>query len=127
MALDDSAEIDPSTLPHALKLQAEINGLSAEVPNPLSAPARGEITELLIEAARVAVAAFLMGCWHVVQTILARRTFGRALVLSRTDAPVFTEAKLRVKGWTPNLGGFDIAVAGAEGSLVLIETKWGNV
>lgn len=40
---------------------------------------------------------------------------------------MFSEARLRLPGWRGSLGGFDLTVAGTDGSLVLIETKWDNV
>ena len=39
---------------------------------------------------------------------------------------VLTEGKLRLPGWTPNLGGFDAIIVGTDGSVVLIETKSGR-
>jgi len=129
MALDDGAQIDPATLPENRKLMQELDALSRATPPPLTAPARGAMRELLVEAVAVASSGLAEALEvragdHPLEEDL--RT-ALAIALSRTDAAVFTEAKLRLSGWTPNLGGFDIVTAGAEGSLILIETKWGNV
>jgi hypothetical protein len=39
---------------------------------------------------------------------------------------VLTEAQVGVPNWSRNLGGFDFAVAGRDGGLVVGETKWAN-
>jgi hypothetical protein len=39
---------------------------------------------------------------------------------------VLTEGKLAVEGWSANLGGFDFALVGDDGSLALGETKWAD-
>jgi hypothetical protein len=50
---------------------------------------------------------------------------GIADELSARGELVLTEAKLRVPGWTTNLGGFDLAAV-VDNSLVLDETKWAD-
>src|SRR5581483_12115430 len=129
MALDDGADIDPATLPENLKLLQQLDSLSNAAPAPLAAPAQGDMRELVIEATREAAAAL----HEVLHTRKADHPLEEdlrtalAVAFARTDAAVLTEAKLRLDGWPANLGGFDLAVVGTDGSLVLLETKWGNV
>jgi len=131
MALDDDARIDPATLPENVELIEEIDATIAEseMPRKLGSPPTGEMRELMIEALGASVE-------ELAETLVARRAShpleddlrtGLALNLARTDAAVFTEAKLRLQGWTPNLGGSDVIVVGRDGAIVLIETKWESV
>jgi hypothetical protein len=129
MALDDGGpQIDPGTLPDSLKLVQEIEA-TAQTHCGLTAAASGPMQELLSEAldltaAGLEVALSEREATHPLEEELRG---GLAVALAQSDAIVFTEAKLQLPGWTTNLGGFDVAVAGPEGSVVLIETKWGQV
>jgi hypothetical protein len=131
MAFDDGAQFDPATFPENIKLMQEINARldgTGETPKLISPP-MGDMHDLLIEALSATV--------EQVPAVIAARSASHpreddlrttlALNLARTEAAVFTEAKLKLPGWTPNLGGSDILVVGTDGGIVLAETKWGSV
>jgi hypothetical protein len=131
MALDDGAEIDPATLPENIRLTGEMDAeiAAASMPAALESPATGGMRDLLLEALSATIEQLPMALAdreapHVLEEDL--RT-GLALNLGRSPALVFTEAKLTLPGWTPNLGGSDILVVGTDGAAVLIETKWESV
>jgi hypothetical protein len=131
MALDDGgAQIDPATLPENVELIQEIEALAGGQGAPgLQAPAAGAMRELVVEALRVTVEGLAAALGHRDATHPLEEDLrgGLAAALGRSKAAVFTEAKLRLPGWTPNLGGFDVVAVGSDGSVVLIETKWGSV
>lgn len=129
MTFDDESQIDPATLPDSLKLLEQLEALDQPAPVPLSAPATGDMRDLVSEATHVAVACLPEALEARAADHPLEEDLRAALVsaLSRTNAVVLTEAKLSVKGWPANLGGFDIALSGVDGSMILVETKWGNV
>ena len=130
MALDDGgAQIDPATLPENIELIQQIDELVEAEGSRLAAPASGAMRELLVEALEITVAGLAAALTHRNATHPLEEDLrgGLAAALARSDAAVLTEGKLRLPGWTPNLGGFDAIIVGTDGSVVLIETKWGAV
>lgn len=131
MAFDDGAQFDPATFPENIKLMEEIAAqLDGTEERPeLISPPTGDMHDLLVEALSATV--------EQVPAVLAARSASHpreedlrttlALNLARSKAAVFTEAKLKLPGWTLNLGGSDILVVGTDGGIVLAETKWGSV
>ena len=84
--------------------------------------------ELMVEALEITVAGLAAALTHRNATHPLEEDLRRGLAaaLARSDAAVLTEGKLRLPGWTPNLGGFDAIIVGTDGSVVFIETKWGR-
>jgi hypothetical protein len=125
VALDDGADIDPATMP-------ENAGLLARVDAQLEA-AEGRrqrqrtLAAVLGDAVPVAAVgiesrAARRGAQHAKEEDLRA---GVAEFLRKRGELVLTEARLAVPGWTPNLGGFALALV-VENSLVVAETKWAD-
>jgi hypothetical protein len=125
VALDDDAQVDPATLPENVELMREIDAHIAEADakreqqRALEARLSGAIPDAVsrIEERVVARAA------SYAQEEDLRG--GIADELRARGELVLTEARLRLPGWTTNLGGFDLAIV-VENSLVLGETKWAD-
>jgi hypothetical protein len=125
MALDDDAQIDPEMLPENRSLMAEIDA------QLVAAEARREWQQAL--ASRLAAA--VPDAVSRIEDLVAARAGthareedlrgGIADELRARGELVLTEARLRVPGWTPNLGGFDLALV-VDNSLVIGETKWAD-
>jgi hypothetical protein len=125
MALDDGAQVDPATLPENIALMAQIDEQLAQ-----AASARERQLALAARIADLVPTA----SGKIEEHVIARRgphakeeDLRGALVeaLRARGELVLTEAKLAVPGWTPNLGGFDIAVV-VQDSLVVVETNWAD-
>lgn len=125
MALDDDAQVDPATLLENAGLMQEIDAQIAE--------ADGKRAHLRALEARLS-SAIPAAVSRIEERVAARAAShareedlrgGIADELRTRAELVLTEAKLRVPGWTTNLGGFDLAIV-VDNSLVLGETKWAD-
>lgn len=125
VALDDDADIDPATLPENVAMMQEIDAQLAAAEGVRAR--QRELEDRLAAAIPDAVA-------RSEELVLGRSAShareedlrgGIADTLRARGELVVTEAKLRVPGWTPNLGGFDIGMVTGD-ALVLGETKWAD-
>jgi hypothetical protein len=125
VALDDDAQVDPATLPENVQLMREIDAQIAgtnakrEREHALEAQIANAIPDAVsrIEERVVARAGS-----HAREEDLRG---GIADELRARGELVLTEAKVRLPGWTANLGGFDLAIV-VDNSLALGETKWAD-
>jgi hypothetical protein len=125
VAPDDDAQVDPATLSETADLMEQTNAQTGEA--SVAHKHRRALGARLSSAIPDAVS-------RIEQRVLARAAShareedlrgGIADELRARGELVLTEAKLRVPGWTTNLGGFDLAMV-VDNSLVLGETKWAD-
>jgi hypothetical protein len=125
VAPDDGAQIDPATLPENVELMRKLDADSARREQQED---RRRALESRITAALPGAVSGIEGRVRGREGAYAREEDlrgGLAEALRANDELVLTEARLLVPGWTPNLGGFDLAVV-VDDSLVVGETKWAD-
>jgi hypothetical protein len=125
VALDDDAQVDPATLPENVELMQEIDAQIGEASAKLEhqRASEGRLSSAIPDAvSRIEERVLGRDASHAREEDLRG---GIADELRARGELVLTEAKLRVPGWTANLGGFDLAIV-VDNSLVLGETKWAD-
>jgi hypothetical protein len=125
VALDDDAQIDPATLPENVEV---MQGLDAQIAEANAKREHQRALEARLSSAIADAAS------RIQERVIARGASdareedlrgGIADELRARGELVLTEAKLRVPGWTTNLGGFDLAIV-VDNSVGLGETKWAD-